>query len=94
MTTVKEQEGLYLTTFSRMEKGLNEHGPASLAKLRRAAIDSFAELGFPTTHDEEWIYTNVTPLVSAPFVAARFRLTPELRQSIEKHPLVIWVAAA
>ena len=60
MTTVKEQEGPYLASFTRLESALNEHAPAWLAKLRHAAIESFAELGFPTTHDEEWLYTNVS----------------------------------
>ena len=67
MTTVKEQEGLYLSSFAHLESVLNEHAPAWLPKLRHAAIESFAELGFPTTHDEEWIYTNVSPLASTPF---------------------------
>jgi len=87
MTTVKQQEGLYLSSFSRLESGLNEHAPAWLAKLRRGAIESFAELGFPTTHDEEWMYTNVAPLASTPFVPARTRLTEDLRGSIERLPL-------
>lgn len=87
MTPVKEQEGIYLSNFGRLEAALNEHAPAYLAKLRRVGIDSFAELGFPTTHNEEWIYTNVAPLASTPFVAGSSHLTPELRQKIEAHPL-------
>jgi len=87
MTTVKEQEGLYLSTFTRLEKALNESAPAWLSKLRHAAMGSFAELGFPTTHDEEWLYTNVAPLASLPFVPARVKLAEELRQKIERLPL-------
>ena len=87
MSTVKEQEGLYLSSFSRLESELNENAPAWLVKLRRGAIGSFADRGFPTTHDEEWIYTNVAPLASVPFVPRRLKLTPELRQKIENLPL-------
>ena len=87
MTAVKEQEGLYLASFARQEAALNEHAPAWLAKLRRAAMESFAELGFPTTHDEEWMYTNVSALASTPFVPGRTKLTDELRQRIELLPL-------
>ena len=87
MTTVKEQEGTYLSSFTRMEKALNENAPAWLAKLRRGAIDSFAELGFPTTHNEEWLYTNVSSLASIPFVPAKVTLTEELRQKIDSVPL-------
>ena len=84
---VKEQEGPYLSSFTRLESALNEHAPAWLAKLRRTAIESFAELGFPTTHDEEWLYTNVSALASTPFAPAHVKLTDELRQKIERLPL-------
>jgi Fe-S cluster assembly protein SufD len=87
MTSVKEQEGLYLSSFSRMESALNENAPAWLPKLRHAAIASFAELGFPTTHDEEWLYTNVATLAATPFAPARGKLTDELRQKIAGLPL-------
>src|SRR5271157_1865078 len=87
MTTVKEQEGLYLASFTRLEKALNENAPAWLSKLRHAAMGSFAELGFPTTHDEEWLYTNVSALASTPFAPARVRLTDNLRQKIQHLPL-------
>jgi Fe-S cluster assembly protein SufD len=87
MSTVKEQEGLYLASFTRQEKALNENAPAWLPKLRRTAIDSFAELGFPTTHDEEWIYTNLAPVASTPFVPGHAKLTEDLRERIERLPL-------
>jgi Fe-S cluster assembly protein SufD len=87
MNSLKEQEGTYLSSFTRLEKGLNENAPAWLPKLRRMAIDSFAERGFPTTHDEEWIYTNVAPLASTPFVPGHAKLTDELRQKIDRQPL-------
>ena len=87
MSTVKEQEELYLANFTRLESGLNEHAPAWLPKLRHAAMESFAELGFPTTHDEEWIYTNVAPLAAIPFAPARHKLTEEIRHKLARLPL-------
>ena len=87
MTSVKEQEGLYLADFSRREAALNENAPAWLPKTRRSAIESFAELGFPSTHDEEWMYTNVSALASTPFAPAHMKLTDELREKIERLPL-------
>ena len=30
--------------------------------MRETAFQRFAELGFPTTHDEEWRFTNVAPI--------------------------------
>jgi Fe-S cluster assembly protein SufD len=38
-----------------------------MQKLREDAFARFAELGFPTTHDEEWRFTNVTPIARAAF---------------------------
>ncbi|MGD1156764.1 MAG: Fe-S cluster assembly protein SufD [Terriglobia bacterium] len=87
MTVVKEQEGLYLSSFTHLENTLNENVAAWVPKLRRTAIESFAELGFPSTHDEEWKYTNVAPLVSLPFAPARVKLTEEIRRRIERLPL-------
>ncbi len=87
MTIVKEQEGTYLSSFTRMETALNANAPSWLAQFRRGAIDSFAELGFPTTHNEEWLYTNVSSLASIPFVPAKVALTEELRKKIDSVPL-------
>jgi Fe-S cluster assembly protein SufD len=38
--------------------------------LRERAFQRFAELGFPTTHDEEWRFTNVAPIARAHFANA------------------------
>jgi Fe-S cluster assembly protein SufD len=39
----------------------------SLLPLRKAGLALFAELGFPTLHDEDWRFTNVAPLAKLPF---------------------------
>ena len=41
-------------------------GPEWTAPVRRQALERFAALGFPTTHDEDWKYTSVEPLVRIP----------------------------
>jgi Fe-S cluster assembly protein SufD len=87
MNTLKEQEGTYLSSFTRQESALNVDAPAWLPRLRRVAIDSFAERGFPTTHDEEWKYTNVAPLASMEFEFRQVKLTQELRQKFNNLPL-------
>ena len=40
-----------------------------VAALRDAAFARFAELGFPTTHNEEWRFTNVAPIARTAFTA-------------------------
>lgn len=44
--------------------------PASLATLRRDGAAAFARLGFPTTRDEDWHYTNPSAIAEGTFVAA------------------------
>ncbi|HZQ46491.1 MAG TPA: Fe-S cluster assembly protein SufD [Verrucomicrobiae bacterium] len=41
--------------------------PSWVFPIRKAAISRFAELGFPTTHDEDWRFTNVAPIAKLPF---------------------------
>ena len=46
---------------------LETRPPSWLFPIRKAAISRFAELGFPTTHDEDWRFTNVAPIAKLPF---------------------------
>ena len=41
--------------------------PAWLFPMRKAAMASFAETGFPTTNDEDWRFTNVAPIAKRSF---------------------------
>jgi len=42
-------------------------GPPWLQKLRRNGLAAFERLGFPSTYDEEWRFTNLAPLARASF---------------------------
>jgi Fe-S cluster assembly protein SufD len=66
MTAVAEQTGAWLAAFTAQP-------PAEpwLQQLREAAFQRFAALGFPTTHDEEWRFTNVAPIARTKFSPAR-----------------------
>jgi Fe-S cluster assembly protein SufD len=57
----------YLTDFARLEQEIGENGQGWTQPLRKAAMARFAELGFPTTRQEEWKYTNVAPIARVPF---------------------------
>jgi len=57
MTAVSEQIGTWLAEFTNQPKA-----DQWLQHLRDTAFQRFAELGFPTTHDEEWRFTNVAPI--------------------------------
>ncbi|MER3446088.1 MAG: Fe-S cluster assembly protein SufD [Candidatus Dadabacteria bacterium] len=57
----------YLENFARFEKDVAQNGQAWLNPIRQAAIGRFSELGFPTTRDEDWRFTNVTAIARTPF---------------------------
>ena len=44
--------------------------PRWLTEIRRAGMDRFLDMGFPTVHDEAWRYTNVAPIRKVPFELA------------------------
>src|SRR5262245_48487195 len=61
----------YLASFAQFEREIAQNGQAWTRQLRKGAISRFAELGFPTSRDEDWKYTNVTPIARVPFHPAR-----------------------
>ena len=61
---VKETEP-QLEKFERFEQSAKQ--PAWVFPLRKAGIVRFAELGFPTLHDEDWRFTNIAPIAKLPF---------------------------
>lgn len=44
--------------------------PDWLSKVRRAGIERFRDIGFPTAREEAWKYTNVAPILKVPFAPA------------------------
>ena len=62
--------------------------PAWLAPLRKQAFGRFAEVGFPTSKDEEWRFTSVTPIAGRQFSAppAASVTAAELEPFIFGHP--------
>jgi Fe-S cluster assembly protein SufD len=63
MTAVSEQIGNWLEQFT-------EQAASPFQALREEAFRRFADLGFPTTHDEEWRFTNVGPIARRSWKAA------------------------
>src|SRR5687768_6493729 len=63
MIEVGRETDHYVREFERRNLG----GPSWLLGLRRAAMDRFVELGFPTTRWEEWKYTDIRPIPEITF---------------------------
>ena len=70
MISMTVEKGLYQSQFENLQKSLRAE-PSWLAGIRKAAMDRFLALGFPTTHDEDWRFTSVAPISRIPFKAAR-----------------------
>ncbi|MDP2735334.1 MAG: SufD family Fe-S cluster assembly protein, partial [bacterium] len=67
MPDVMEQQDLYLSSFRVQKARLALLEPSWLHRIRQEAIERFTDLGFPTTHQEDWKYTNVAPIAKGPF---------------------------
>jgi Fe-S cluster assembly protein SufD len=59
----------YLRKFEKFERETKH--PTWVFPLRKAGMARFAELGFPTLHDEDWRFTNVAPISKLPFIPSR-----------------------
>jgi len=70
MADLMEEKNSYLADFARFEHGLNGRGNSWLHALRKDAFARFGELGFPTTRDEEWRFTNIAPIARTAFKPA------------------------
>lgn len=66
----------YLANFELFEKNLNGEASSHVHAIRKTAIARFAELGFPTTKNEEWKYTDVSGLT-------KLRFAPVLRPRVD-----------
>lgn len=64
---VRQERNNYRETFQRFESEIARNGQSWLRPVRREAIERFFELGFPTTRDESWKFTNVDPIAKSSF---------------------------
>ena len=68
--TSKANNGTELVVGKFAEFSAAAAGPKWLAPLRKAGLACFADLGYPTLHDEDWRFTNVAPVVKLGFQPA------------------------
>ncbi len=68
----------YIENFGILENSLNGESKSSFHKIRRDAIAKFEQLGFPTLKNEEWKYTNVSPLFN-------YRFKPSKENKVSKN---------
>ncbi len=67
MATASQALQNYAETFDLLVKSAASREPAWLQTLRHAGFDRFSETGFPTTHDEDWRFTNISAIAQTNF---------------------------
>ncbi len=85
MITATQQLESYLESFSEFEKLAAGHALPWLPKLRQDAFARFCEVGFPTTHDEDWRFTNVSAIAQTAFLLTRNRRVRLSQQELEPY---------
>jgi len=83
VTTAIKNPGTYLDIFPAFEKRAVGHNVAWLRELRAQAFARFCETGFPTTHDEDWRFTNVSAIARTPFQLAPAGVAPLSKSELE-----------
>jgi Fe-S cluster assembly protein SufD len=67
VTSVAETRDALLVEYGRFTKGRGVSAPGWLRDLRERGAARFAALGFPTVRQEEWRFTNVSPIAGTAF---------------------------
>jgi Fe-S cluster assembly protein SufD len=75
----------YLDNYSQFEKLAAGRNLPWLRRLREDAFARFCEVGFPTTHDEDWRFTNVSAISQM-----RFRLAQNGSQNVSPERVNQW----
>jgi Fe-S cluster assembly protein SufD len=83
--TATQQLESYLESFSEFEKLAAGHALPWLRKLRQDAFARFCEVWFPTTHDEDWRFTNVSAIAQTAFRLTRNRRVRLSQQELEPY---------
>lgn len=61
----------FINQFQEFERSLNGEKDSHFHQMRKSALDEFSKLPIPTQKDEEWKYTNISPLLKHDFVSAK-----------------------
>ena len=72
LRNVPQDANFFTSELARFRAGQSDNGQSWTRALREAALSRFSELGAPTTKDEDWKYTNVSPIARIPFRPAPF----------------------
>lgn len=75
----------YVEQFEAFSANGGAEGPSWLPALRKKAMERFTTLGFPTTRDEDWHFTSVTPIAEKTFRSIKPAATALTLSDLEEH---------
>ena len=80
MSSIQERinaKDWYIKSFDLFEQKLNGQSKSFLHRIRKDALNKLSQLEFPTTKNEEWKYTDISPILRNNFIPAVNVKTPE-----------------
>lgn len=85
MSTTLQIAGLgsYFEAFTTLQQRTSSQ-PQWLRTLREEAFGRFCDVGFPTTRDEDWRFTNVAPISQQTFVLPQDNSTQLSREDLQQ----------
>lgn len=80
MTQVAEEKDILVPTYSQMRETLDAPAVPWLDELRRAGIEHFEKVGFPSSKEEAWRFTNTAPIARTKFSLGLGTVTPAAQE--------------
>jgi Fe-S cluster assembly protein SufD len=97
MSTVAERHEPFVAAYDALT-ARGPAGPSWLRDLRETAMRRFRDRGFPTTRDEDWRFTNISPIADTAFASSGPRpsagqIAPHLFDAANAHVAVLAAGA-
>ncbi len=67
MSEKEKYTSKFISHFDILESGLDDADSHPIHKVRKEALDNFKYLGFPGKRDEEWRFTDISPILENDF---------------------------
>jgi Fe-S cluster assembly protein SufD len=83
MTQALDARERYLADFRRWAGNGVARAPQWLKDLRQAGMERFAAVGFPTTREEAWRFTDIAPIVGTAFAPPQASAAPISPEAVD-----------
>lgn len=77
----------YINNFKLFEQNLNGQENEPIHEFRKTAINHLIENGFPSTRDEDWRFTDISPILSESFNLPDVSVQSDIKKSDIEHLL-------